>query len=311
MQDRLVVIAGPTAVGKSAVAVELARMINGEIISGDSVQVYRRLDIGSAKVTAAEQQGIPHFMLDILDPEAEFSVAMFQETVRGYIRKINGRGKIPILVGGTGLYIRSVIDPYEFPETGEDKEIRLKLQALAEREGREAVHSLLAKVDPVSAQRLHPNDLTRVVRALEVYHLTGSPFSNYQNGVQNAGPSEYKLAFFGLTAERSVLYERINQRVDAMLAQGLLDEVKSLLADGVYPFSQSLRSIGYRHAVQYLRGMLSEQEMVRLLKRDTRRFAKRQLTWFNRDERIQWFYTDTQGLKEIASQMAQIICKTP
>ncbi|MDA8441893.1 MAG: tRNA (adenosine(37)-N6)-dimethylallyltransferase MiaA [Peptococcaceae bacterium] len=311
MAEKLVVIVGPTAVGKSAVAVDLAQKLDGEIISGDSVQVYRRLNIGSAKITHEEQQGIPHHMLDVLDPDEEFSVAKFQTLVRTHIDQINRRGKIPILVGGTGLYIRSILDPYEFPETSEDRQIRAELHQVAQREGKAYLHRELAAVDPESAARLHVNDLVRVVRALEVYRLTGRPFSDYQRSVVNQptpGESPYHLSYFGLNAPREWLYERINQRVELMLAHGLVQETQDLLADGYVPALQSLRTIGYRHAILYLRGLLTRPEMKRLLQRDTRHFAKRQLTWFRRDARITWFEVSEQPLEQITRQMTEIIC---
>ncbi|HEX3015563.1 MAG TPA: tRNA (adenosine(37)-N6)-dimethylallyltransferase MiaA [Desulfobacteria bacterium] len=312
MKQALAVIVGPTAVGKSDIAVQVAKQVNGEIISGDSVQVYRGLDIGSAKVTPAEQQGIPHYMLDILDPDENFSVAMFQDQVRRLIREINERGKLPILVGGTGLYIRSVLDPYEFPAMQADKAIRTELQTIAREHGSAVLHQRLAAVDPESARRIHINDLNRIVRALEVYKLTGRPFSVYRNLPEAAAPADnpYNLTFIGLTGPRPELYARIERRVDLMLAKGLVNEVKVLLAAGYHPSVQALQAIGYRHVVQYLRGLLTKPEMTRLLKRDTRHFAKRQLTWFRRDRRIIWFDSITRPQREIVQEVVERICAT-
>ncbi len=311
MKHSLVVIVGPTAVGKSDIGIQVAQNVGGEIISGDSVQVYRQLDIGSAKVISGQRQGVPHHMIDILDPAEEFSVAMFQARVRELVDEINNRGKIPILVGGTGLYIRSVLDPYEFPSVEEDRRIRAELHRLAVEEGPLALHQLLAEVDPESASRLHPNDIKRVVRALEVHRLTGAKFSEFQNTVAREPrleDSPYRLSYFGLTAPRGILYQRINARVDEMLDQGMLEEISGLLAQGYPPSLACLQTIGYRHGVQCLRGLLTRGEMTRLLKRDTRHFAKRQLTWFRRDPRITWFDVTNIPPAQIIAQMVERIC---
>ncbi len=311
MKDSLTVIVGPTAAGKSDIGIQVAKVVGGEIISGDSVQVYRKLDIGSAKVVAEQQQGVPHHMIDILDPAEEFSVAMFQERVRELVRQINNRGKIPILVGGTGLYIRSVLDPYEFPSVEEDRRIRAELHRLVDEMGPSALHKLLAEVDPESAARLHPNDIKRVVRALEVYRLTGEKFSAFQHSVSREPrleDSPFRLSYFALTAPREIIYRRINTRVDAMLEHGLLEEISGLLAEGYAPSFAALQTIGYRHGVQYLRGFLSRDEMTRLMKRDTRHFAKRQLTWFRRDQRITWFDVTRMPPEQIIAQMVERIC---
>lgn len=310
MKDSLVVIVGPTAVGKSEVGVKLAQVVDGEIISGDSVQVYRKLNIGSAKVTPAEKQGVQHYMLDILDPAEEFSVAIFRDRVKDLIKEINGRGKIPILVGGTGLYVRSVLDPYDFPDSDATKEIRKELHQISESQGKGALHRLLAQVDPESAARLHVNDVTRVVRALEVHRLTGKPLSSFRRLPEQLRleDSPYKLSYFGLTAPRDILYSRINRRVDLMIEQGLVEEVQGLLKAGYPPGLACLQTIGYRHAVQHLRGILTLEEMIRLLKRDTRHFAKRQFTWFNRDPRLTWFDVTATPQELIVAQMAESIC---
>jgi tRNA dimethylallyltransferase len=312
MKPALVVIVGPTAVGKTEIAVRLAKLIGGEIISGDSVQVYRKLNIGSAKVTPNEQQGVPHYMIDILNPDEEFSVAMFQKRVKDLILEITARGKIPLLVGGTGLYIRSIIDPYEFPDIASDNTIRDSLREIAETLGKEELHRRLAQVDPVSAARLHVNDVTRVVRALEVFQITGSPFSEFQNSVSkepSLEESPYRLSYFGLTAPREEIYFRINRRVDSMIDKGFVQEVKGLLEEGYSPKLAALQTIGYRHVIQYLRGHTNLEETLRLMKRDTRHFAKRQLTWFRRDPRIAWFDAINSTMSQIVEEMAERICK--
>ncbi|HZW83799.1 MAG TPA: tRNA (adenosine(37)-N6)-dimethylallyltransferase MiaA [Candidatus Deferrimicrobium sp.] len=312
MKPAFVVIVGPTAVGKTEIAVRLAKLIGGEIISGDSVQVYRKLNIGSAKVTPNEQQGVPHHMIDILNPDEEFSVAMFQKRVKDLIVEITVRGKIPLLVGGTGLYIRSIIDPYEFPDIASDNTIRDSLREIAETAGKEELHRRLAQVDPVSAARLHVNDVTRVVRALEVFQITGSPFSEFQNSVSkepSLEDSPYRLSYFGLTAPREEIYFRINRRVDTMIDKGFVQEVNCLLQEGYSPNLAALQTIGYRHVIKYLRGHTNLEETLRLLKRDTRHFAKRQLTWFRRDPRIVWFDAINSTMSQIVEEMAERICK--
>jgi len=310
VKDGLVVIVGPTAVGKSGIGIKLAQAVGGEIISGDSVQVYRKLNIGSAKVSSEEQQGVVHHMLDILDPDQAFSVSLFQERVRDLIGWINRRGKVPILVGGTGLYVRSVLDPYDFPDADSSQEIRRDLHLVVEKKGKGELHRMLAEVDPESSARLHPNDVTRVVRALEIFRLTGKPSSSFRRLPEDMSlnDSPYKLSFFGLNAPRDILYERINRRVDLMLQQGLVQEVEGLLQQGYRPGLPSLQSIGYRHTAQYLLGHLTFGEMVRLLKRDTRHFAKRQLTWFRRDPRINWYDVTSLPQELIVRQMAESIC---
>ncbi|HHY60699.1 MAG TPA: tRNA (adenosine(37)-N6)-dimethylallyltransferase MiaA [Clostridia bacterium] len=312
----LAVIAGPTAVGKSAVAVEVAALIGGEIISADSAQVYRGMDIGTAKVTreemyASDGQFIPHHLLSILPPDARFSVADFRERVDKLIPEIAARGKIPMLVGGTGLYIEGVIDPYQFSPLAFDADLRQKLTDEARRLGKAYLHRQLAEVDPVSASKIHPNDLKRVIRALEVYYLTGVPISQAGQRSPGRGESRYRLCYVGLTADRDYLYRRINQRVDAMMAQGFVEEVKALLHQGYSPELPALQSLGYRQIIGYLQGKYDLATAVNLIKRDTRRFAKRQLTWFRRDPRIIWFnvqhYADKNAL---AAEIAAVISRS-
>ena len=286
MKLPLLVLVGPTAVGKTAISVEVAKRIGAEIISGDSMQVYRGMDVGTAKITVDEMQGVPHHLIDTCDPADPFSVAEFQARVDELIQAIHGRGRLPFLVGGTGLYVRSVVQAYTFAEQETDQELR---EALAQEEARHGpgyLHGRLAAVDPAAAAKLHPNDLRRIIRALEVYETTGQRISETQTAVE-AEP-RYDDLMIGLTMERDLLYSRIDQRVDQMLAAGWEAEVRELL-QRYSPKLPAMEAIGYRELVWYLRGVLTRPEMVELIKRNTRRFAKRQFTWFRRDERIHWF----------------------
>ncbi|WHH59554.1 tRNA (adenosine(37)-N6)-dimethylallyltransferase MiaA [Petroclostridium sp. X23] len=296
-QKPLVVIVGPTAVGKTGLSVELASRINGEIISADSMQIYRYMDIGTAKVTLEEQNGIRHYLIDEIMPDEEFSVAQYKELADRYIDKILEKEKLPVMVGGTGLYVNSVVNNVKFSETVTDWEYRNKLNALAETEGNEYVHKMLEEVDPITAHRLHVNDIRRVIRALEVHHFTGIPISKHQQESLKE-PSPYRLAFIGLTMEREWLYERINERVDLMLEQGLIDEVKKLMDMGYHRDLTSMKGLGYKEMIDYLEGLSSYEEAVEILKRDTRRYAKRQLTWFRRDNRIHWIHIEKSDHKK-------------
>ncbi|WP_026826081.1 MULTISPECIES: tRNA (adenosine(37)-N6)-dimethylallyltransferase MiaA [Exiguobacterium] len=269
----VVVIVGPTAVGKTKTGIELAKSFDGEIVSGDSVQVYRGMDIGSAKVTKEEAEGIPHHLIDICDPDDAMSVAMFQQLARAAIDDIYARGKLPIIVGGTGLYIRSILYDYEFVERPVDEALRADLERLAEVEGREALHQRLVQLDPERAATIHPNNVRRVVRALEVA-MQGDTQTT------DSAPSEhYDYRLFVLHADREMLYARINQRVDAMMEAGLVEEVERLLAQG-YRDTQAMRAIGYKEIIPYVEGEISKDRATDLLKQHTRQFAKRQLTWF-------------------------------
>lgn len=289
----LVLIIGPTGVGKSSLGIALAQKIGGEIISGDSIQVYRKLDIGSAKPTAEELQLVPHHLIDCLDPTEPFTVAQFKSLATSLITEIRERGHVPIVVGGTGLYIRSLLDPYDFSQHGSE-DIRGKWKEFTSLYGNEALHRELEKKDPVTAQQLHPNDILRIIRALEIYELTGQTLSSQRQFRDN----EYQLldssiVYIGLTAPREIIYERINQRCVIMLSQGLIEETLTLLNNGYAPTLKPLQSIGYRHAIWFLKGKVTRPEMLRLLQRDTRHFAKRQFTWFRRDPRVKWYDIST------------------
>lgn len=299
----LVVIVGPTAVGKTFVGIELAKRIAGEVISGDSMQVYKHLNIGTAKPSREEINGIPHYMIDIANPDEEFNVAIFQKQVEYYVKFINDRKKLPVLVGGTGLYVRSVIDHYDFSPPGENPDKRAELLELVRLKGNEFLVELLTKNDPVAAARIHPNDTRRLIRALEVFYTTGRPISDFQyNSVKKI--SKYNLAYFGLNMNRQDLYKRIEQRVDIMISRGLVDEVKSLLEMGYGLHNPSMQALGYKELVDYLNNVCSLEEAVETIKRNTRRFAKRQLTWFRRDERIRWKDVEKySSLMEIADEI--------
>lgn len=286
----LVVVVGPTAVGKSEIAVELALRFHGEVISADSVQLYKYFNIGTAKLTPQEQKGVPHYFLDLLEPDQEFSVAQFQGMARKKIKEINRRGKLPFLVGGTGLYIQAVIDPYHFPETVSIHELRRKFRKIwAEGKGGE-LYRELQEVDPITANRIHPNDFRRISRALEVYHLTGTPISDFQK--KRFDSSQYELAMVGLTRSRPEIYRRIERRVDLMFKNGIVEETKSILARGYDQHLKPFQSLGYKQVVSYLNGEYDLATAIELTKKATRNYAKRQLTWFRRDPRIKWFSLD-------------------
>ena len=287
----LVVLTGPTAVGKTRLSVELAQRINGEIISADSMQVYRGMDIGSAKVTLEERKGIPHYLIDEFDPDEEFHVVKFQEYAKKYIRMIYEKDKIPILVGGTGFYIQAVLYDIDFTESGSDTSYRTELQELADRDGAEKLHSLLRGVDPASADAIHANNVKRVIRALEYYHETGEPISKH-NEEERKKDSPYQFAYFVLNDLRENVYRNIDLRVDMMMEQGLLDEVKMLKSKGYRRDMVSMQGLGYKELLDYLDGAYSLEEAVRILKRDTRHFAKRQLTWFRRERDVTWVEKD-------------------
>jgi tRNA dimethylallyltransferase len=306
MKEKLVVIVGPTAVGKTKTSIELAKAINGEIISGDSMQVYKGLDIGTAKITENEKEGIPHYLIDIKHPSEPFSVAEFQTLAKELITDINNRGKIPIVVGGTGLYIRALTHQYEFSEAKSNNELRDKLQKKAEEDGAEALHAELRKVDPIRAEDIHPNNIQRVIRALEIFYETGNKPSDEQTNMKGNEESPYNLALVGLTMDRDVLYNRINERVDIMVDQGVLKEAKWLLTHDVSN-SLAAKAIGYKEFFPYLSGESSYEESVLLLKRNSRRYAKRQFTWFYNQMDVQWFSMDEAPFEKKFIEIRQFV----
>jgi tRNA dimethylallyltransferase len=296
----LIIIVGPTAVGKTTLGIELARTINGEIISADSVQVYKYLDIGSAKPTNEEQQNVPHHLINFLEPDQPYTAAQFQHEANNLFNNIRERNHIPIVLGGTGLYVRSLLDPYDFSECSPGH-LRKKWTDFLGKNGKEALYEKLKKLDPLSAERLHINDTVRVIRALEVFELTGKTLSS-QRQENNYQPLDNSIIYIGLTAPREILYQRINLRCEQMISQGLLEETQQILQKGYSPKLKPMRSIGYRHAVWHLYGFVTLNEMLRLLKRDTRHFAKRQLTWFLRDPRITWYDITQTSIENIVEE---------
>lgn len=281
---------GPTAVGKTALSIELAKHYNAEIISGDSMQVYKGMDIGTAKITTEEMDGVVHHLIDICDPVEPFSAAEFQEHAKGLIKDIYSRGKLPFVVGGTGLYIESLCYEYRFAKQGSDEAFRKEQEQYAQDYGVEALHKKLAKIDEEAANRLHQNDTRRVIRALEIFHLTGQPFSEQQKGQQKVTP--YDLCILGLTRDRKHLYERIEERIDLMMEQGLLNEVKHLLDQQLPASAVAYQALGYKEFIPYFNGEYTLERAVELLKRDTRHFAKRQLSWFRHMKDIEWIDMD-------------------
>lgn len=296
----LVVITGPTATGKTEVGVLVAEKLGGEVVSADSMLIYRGMDIGTAKPHPWEMRNIPHHLIDIVDPDQEYSVALFQQQARRVIGEILSRRAMPLLVGGTGLYIRAVIDNYDFSGARGNQSLRDKLLKEAQDSGPDLLHLRLTGVDPAAAAKLHPRDVRRVIRALEVYHQTGRPISSYQKAEENL--PQYSLFMFGLAMERTMLYRRIEQRVDKMLEAGLVEEVRTLLHRGYSRELNSMRGLGYKEIAAYLSGEATLEQSVELLKRNTRRFAKRQLTWFRRDNRIQWLDLERYGGTEAIAQ---------
>lgn len=293
----LIVLTGPTAVGKTKLSIALAKAVHGEIISADSMQVYRYMDIGSAKIRPEEMQGVPHYLVDVLKPEEEFHIVRFQKMARQAMNEIYAKGKIPILVGGTGFYIQAVTRDIDFTEASQEDWYRKELEELAEKKGAETLHQMLEQVDPVSAGEIHANNVKRVIRALEFYHQNQVPISAH-NQEQKERQSPYQLAYFVLNAPRDILYERIDRRVDEMLKSGLVKEVETLKRMGYHRGMVSMQGLGYKEILAYLDGECTLEEAVRILKRDTRHFAKRQLTWFRREQDVLWVNKDAFSYEE-------------
>ncbi len=283
----LVILTGPTAVGKTALSVSLAKDIGGEIISADSMQVYRHMNIGSAKVTREEMEGVPHHLIDVLEPTEEFNVVLFQQMARQAAAEILERGHIPILVGGTGFYIQALLYDIDFTENDEDTALRRSLEELAEREGAEVLYEKLRAVDPESCESIHAHNIKRVIRAIEFYEKTGKKISDH-NREQRQNSACYQSAYFVLNDDRDSIYRRIDARVDLMMEKGLVEEVRALQAMGCHKGMVSMQGLGYKEILSYLEGEISLEEAVYLIKRDTRHFAKRQLTWFRREKEVIW-----------------------
>lgn len=286
-KKKLVVLTGPTAVGKTKLSIELAKKIGGEIISADSCQVYKHMDIGSAKIRPEEMGGIPHFLVDELEPSEEFNVVVFQQKTKQYMKEIYERGHIPILVGGTGFYIQAVLYDIHFSQDDDNHQIRKELESMASEKGPEYMHEELRKIDPASADAIHANNVKRVIRALEYYKLTGQRISEH-NEEQRNNESPYDFSYFVLNDHRELLYERIDKRVDEMITEGLVDEVKHLKELGYDRSYVSMQALGYKEIFGYLEGEISLDEAIYIIKRDTRHFAKRQITWFKREKEVLW-----------------------
>ncbi|MBQ8147861.1 MAG: tRNA (adenosine(37)-N6)-dimethylallyltransferase MiaA [Lachnospiraceae bacterium] len=283
----LIILTGPTAVGKTALSIKLAKAINGQMISADSMQVYRGMDIGTAKIMQSEMQGIPHYLIDVLEPTEDFNVVRFQQMAKEALEKIYAEGSIPIVVGGTGFYIQALLYDINFEENDEDTAYRQELQRLAEEKGAEFLHDMLAKVDPESAKAIHANNIKRVIRALEFYEQTGTCISAH-NEEQRQKESPYNFLYFVLNDDRQLLYERIDKRIDIMLEQGLVEEVQNLMNNGCERDMVSMQGLGYKEILEYLEGKCTLDEAIYILKRDTRHFAKRQITWFKRERDVHW-----------------------
>lgn len=302
MKD-LIVLTGPTAVGKTSLSIALAKAVDGEIISADSMQVYKYMNIGTAKITEEEKCGIPHFLIDELEPDEEFNVTIFKNKVMGYIEDIKSRGKVPIIVGGTGFYIQSVIYDINFNEYGDDSEVRKKYELMAETIGKSELHKKLALVDREYADSVSENNVKKVVRALTFFEMTGEKLSEH-NKRERERSSPFDFAYFVLTMDRKKLYERIDKRVDLMFDMGLVEEVKALMAKGYDKSLVSMQGIGYKEVIDYLNGKTSLEECIDIIKRDTRHFAKRQLTWFKREKVVTYidkdeFVSEDKCLKEM------------
>ena len=291
MKKPLIVLTGPTAVGKTRLSIDLAKAVGGEIISADSMQVYKYMDIGSAKIMQSEMQGVPHYLVDELMPDEEFHIVRFQQMAKEAMEKIYAREHIPILVGGTGFYIQAVTRDIDFTQAEQDDGYRAELEKLSKEKGSAFLHQMLMEVDPKSAENIHENNVKRVIRALEFYHQNGSPISAH-NEEQQERTSPYKLAYFVLNAPRELLYERIDRRVDEMMDKGLVSEVQRLKDMGYHRGMVSMQGLGYKEILAYLDGEMSLAEAVRILKRGTRHFAKRQLTWFRREPETVWVNKD-------------------
>lgn len=295
MKKPLIILTGPTAVGKTALSIGLAKALNGEIISADSMQVYRHMDIGSAKVTKEEMKGIPHHLIDVLEPEEEFNVTRFQAMAREAMEGIYGRGRVPIVTGGTGFYIQALLYDIDFKENGGDGSIRRELERLGAEKGSGYLHEMLAKIDPESAGAIHANNRKRVIRAIEYYRLTGEPISLH-NRMEREKESPYRFYYYVMNCGRRLLYERIDRRVDLMMEEGLVEEVKKLKAMGCSRGMVSMQGLGYKEILDYLDGKCTLEEAVYVLKRDTRHFAKRQLTWFKRERDVRWLHLEAFGM---------------
>lgn len=297
VKPKVIVIVGPTASGKTATSIKVAKELNGEIVSADSMQIYKDMNIGTAKPTVEEQEGIKHYMLDVVYPNEEFNVAKYKEMAECAIEEILSKGKLPIIVGGTGLYINTLVDAIEFLDIGEDLNYRNEMLKRAQIEGNEIIHDELKKIDKESAAIIDKNNVRRVIRALEIYRLTGKTKSDLDKESRKEPKYDYRM--YGIDLDREELYDRIEKRVDIMLKDGLIDEVKNLVQK--YKISKTaIQGLGYKEVIEFLNDEISYEDMVEKLKMETRRYAKRQLTWFRRDKRISWY-----NINDIAEKIIQ------
>lgn len=301
--NKIIVIVGPTAVGKTYVSIELAKKLDTEIISADSMQIYKGMDVGTAKVKTEEMQGIQHHMIDLIDPDENYSVSDFKAEAEKNIDSMLSRGKIPVIVGGSGLYVNSLIYDLDFSSAKSDDKLRDYYTYYHKEHGEDALYEKLKKIDPESAEKIHKNNVKRVIRALEVYDLTGRKFSETNTDIRKKS-SKYDFILIGLSMDRKTLYERINQRVDKMIDNGLVDEVKSLLDKGFEKNLISMQAIGYKEIIEFLEGKITFEEAVNNLKQNTRHFAKRQFTWFLKDENVKWF--NIEDVDKIDASLVQI-----
>ena len=311
-KEKMIILTGPTAVGKTELSIQLAKEIGGEIISADSMQVYREMNIGTAKITKEEMQGVRHHLIDCLDPDEEFNVAIFQKLAKEAVADIAGRGKVPILTGGTAFYIQALLYGIDFNEEEHDDSYRNAMYDIGvDEEGKKKLHAMLCEADKEYADTVHYNNMKRVVRALEYNHYTGRKFSEY-NEQQRARNAEYDFCYFILNDERVHLYDRINKRVDIMVANGLVEEVKSLRAKGYADDLVSMQGVGYKEIVAWLNGAITLEESIELIKKNTRHFAKRQITWFRKEADVIWVdkqdyeYNDDEILEYMFSHMNRI-----
>lgn len=287
MKKPLIILTGPTAVGKTELSIKLAKAVNGEIISADSMQVYKKMDIGTAKITQKEMEGVPHYLIDVLDPKEDFNVVLFQQLAKEAMERIYAKGKVPIITGGTGFYIQSILYDIDFTKNDGDTSYREQLEQLAKEKGVDYLHQMLLEVDEDSAKAIHANNVKRVIRALEFFKQTGKQISKH-NEEERQKTSPYTFVYFVLNHDRQVLYDRINKRVDIMFSNGLLQEVETLYKEGYDSSFVSMQGLGYKELLSYLKGECSLEDAIYILKRDTRHFAKRQITWFKREKDITW-----------------------
>lgn len=305
MKENLCIITGPTGIGKTSLSLELAKDLNGEIISCDSMQIYKHMDIGTAKIKVQEMEKVPHHLIDSVYPNEEFTVSDFKKEAKSLIKDINSRGKLPIVVGGTGLYINSLVYDLNFTRVAFNPSVRDKYERIAEDKGLEYLHKILSDIDPVSSGKINPNDKKRVIRALEIYDTTGKTMSEYNKDFRKEN-NDYNLAFIALNMDRTNLYNKINKRVDIMIEDGLVEEVRSILDMGYDSNSVALQGIGYKEIIMYLNSNLSIDESIDLIKQKSRNYAKRQLTWFRRDSRIKWInkedFHDFESLMQFAQR---------